>query len=300
MSNKRPGMPGIIFRLFAIALISCLLQSSFTLAHGNVQALFEIENPAGGPFPSDLFTVADPSQNTGLRVNLPLPNCAERPSDCTALAAINTLDGFNLQPRLSIPFSGPIDVNTVNSNTVFLVSLGSTLAGGSPGGNVVGINQIVWDPDSNTLHVESDELLDQHTQYALLATKGIRDAAGRPVEASEAFEQFRHDLNFGQTKDPDLKAYRKALLDALKAAKKAGVRRDDVVVASVFTTQSATAVLEKIRDQIKTDTPAPADFLLGPGGSRTVFALSTVSSMLFNRQTGTAPTFTPTPMPLQL
>jgi len=300
MSNKRPGMPGIIFRLFAIALISCLLQSSFTLAHGNVQALFEIENPAGGPFPSDLFTVADPSQNTGLRVNLPLPNCAERPSDCTALAAINTLDGFNLQPRLSIPFSGPIDVNTVNSNTVFLVSLGSTLAGGSPGGNVVGINQIVWDPDTNTLHVESDELLDQHTQYALLVTKGIRDATGRPVEASEDFSRFRHDLNFGQTKDPDLKAYRKALLDALKAAKKAGVRRDDVVVASVFTTQSATAVLEKIRDQIKTDTPAPADFLLGPGGSRTVFALSTVSSMLFNRQTGTAPTFTPTPMPLQL
>jgi hypothetical protein len=276
-----------------------LLWFSHALAAG-VQARFSLDSPGEGPFPSDLFTVTDPTQNTGLRVNVPLPNCVQRPSDCTALAAINTLDGFNLQPRLSLPFSGPIDVNSVNSNTVFLVSLGSTLAGGDHGGNVVGINQIVWDPDTNTLHVESDELLDQHTRYALLVTKGIRDAAGHSVEASEAFERFRHDLNFGQSKNPALKAYRKALLDALVAARVAAVNPSDIVAASVFTTQSATAVLEKIRDQITADTPAPADFLLGPGGSRTVFSLNNVSSMLFNRQTGTAPTFTPTLMPLQL
>jgi hypothetical protein len=30
----------------------------------------------GGPFPSDHFTVEDREQNTGLRVNLPLPDCA--------------------------------------------------------------------------------------------------------------------------------------------------------------------------------------------------------------------------------
>ena len=36
---------------------------------------------------------------------------------------INTLDGFNLQPRLSIPFTGPIDVSTVSSRNVFLVRL---------------------------------------------------------------------------------------------------------------------------------------------------------------------------------
>src|SRR5262245_3843152 len=285
--------------VFFLAMSFMLLWFSPALAAG-VQARFSLDSPGEGPFPSDLFTVTDPTQNTGLRVNVPLPNCAQRPSDCTALAAINTLDGFNLQPSLSIPFSGPIDVNSVNSHTVFLVSLGNTLAGGDPGGNVIGINQIVWDPDLNMLHVESDELLDQHTQYALLVTKGIRDVTGRPVEASEDFTRFRHDLNFGQSKDPALKAYRKALLDALAAARFAAVNPSDIVVASVFTTQSATATVEKIRDQIKADTPAPADFLLGPGGSRTVFSLNNVSSMLFNRQTGTAPTFAPTPMPLQL
>lgn len=257
-----------------------------------VQARFGVESSSAGPFPSNLFTVSDDSHNTGLRVNLPKPDCTVRVSDCANIDVINTLDGFNLQPRLSIPFTGPIDLNTVTSETVFLLSLGSTLPGGNPGGHVVGINQIVWDPDTNTLHVESDELLDQHTRYALIVTNGVRDLADDPVTASEAFARFRHDLNYGQTKDNALKAYRKALLGALAAAHGSGSPHQ-IVAASVFITQSTTAVLEKIRDQIKVDTPEPADFLLGSGGTRTVFALSEVSSMSLILQTGTAPTFTP-------
>jgi hypothetical protein len=56
-------------------------------------------------------------------------------------------------------------------------------------------------------------------------------------------------------------------------------------VASVFTTQSVTAILEKIRDQIKVATPAPADLRLGPGGTRTVFAMNQVTGITFNQQT---------------
>src|SRR4029079_18716498 len=89
-------------------------------------AAFDLGNPDSGPFPSDRFTVADSSQLTGRRVDLPLPDAASHPSDYADLSVINTLDGFNLQPRLSIAFSGPIDVNSVNSNTVFLVKLGDT------------------------------------------------------------------------------------------------------------------------------------------------------------------------------
>jgi hypothetical protein len=67
----------------------------------------------------------------------------------------------------------------------------------------------------------------------------------------------------------------------------------EIVTASVFTTQSVTAVLEKIRDQIKGATPEPADFGLGPAGSRTVFALDTVSGITWDQQTGAdPPTFT--------
>src|SRR5262249_10475942 len=141
---------------------------------------------------------------------------------------------------------------------------------------------------TNTLHVESDELLDQHTRYALVVTRGVYDADGQPVEPSELFERFRHDLNFGQADDPALKEYRKDLLSALKAARQAGVAEADIVTASVFTTLSATAILEKIRDQVHAAAPAPADFLLGPGGERTVFDLGDVAGITWNQQTRVA------------
>lgn len=279
-------VPTTIHSLLAAVAMLVLLAPSASLAAG-VQPLFDLESAASAPFPSDRFTVPDDDQLTGRRVNLPTPDCAARPSDCQDVAVINTLDGFNLQPRLSIPFSGPIDVTSVNGSNVFLVSLGSTVVEGRRGGQVVGINQIVWHPASNTLHVESNELLDQHTRYALIVTDGVRDGVGDPVEAGD-FARFRHDLNYGHSKDPVLKDYRKALLSALGAS---GVPPRRVVVASVFTTQSATAVLEKIRDQIKASTPPPADLKIGAGGARAVFPLNTVASILFTRQVSTAPAF---------
>src|SRR5262245_23922795 len=141
-------------------------------------AAFGLDAPGAGPFPSDRFTVADANQLTNRRVNLPLPDAATRPSDYADVSVINTLDGFNLQPRLSIPFSGPIDVTTVNSSTIFLIRLGDTISPEDTGGEIVGINQIVWDVATNTLHVESDDLLDQHTRYALIVTRGLRDGDG--------------------------------------------------------------------------------------------------------------------------
>src|SRR5438093_12340540 len=106
------------------------LISSAPAFPASVHALFNLETRTGGPFPSDWFTVIDKSHKTGRRVNLPLPNCVERPSDCEDIKVINTLDGFNLEPRLSIPFDGPIDVNSVTSQTLFLISLGSALSQG--------------------------------------------------------------------------------------------------------------------------------------------------------------------------
>jgi hypothetical protein len=262
-------------------------------------AAFGLDTPDSGPFPSDRFTVADSSQLTGRRIDLPLPDAASRPSDNADVRVINTLDGFNLQPRLSISFSGPIDATTVNSSTVFLIKLGDPTAPEEGGGHIVGINQTVWDVATNTLHVESNELLEQHTRYALIVTRGIHDADGQPVEASEAFERFRHDFNFGQTNDSAMKQYRKVLLAGVEAASDAGVAEEDIVTASVFTTMSTTAVLEKMRDQIHAKTPAPATFLLGLDGTRTVFDLAAVSGVTFNEQTRANGPSTPVQVPIQ-
>ena len=95
-------------RLLLTIVLSVILLWPVLLPAAGVQALFGIESPTAGPFPSDLFTIADRSHNTKLRVNLPFPDCNAHPSDCHDLHVINTLDGFNLQPRLSLPFSGPI------------------------------------------------------------------------------------------------------------------------------------------------------------------------------------------------
>ena len=88
-------------------------------------ALFDVENRRGSPFPSDRFTLPDPDQKTGIRVNLTKPDCDSRPTDCQDIDVINTLDGFNLQPRISIPFDGPIDLGSISRSTVFIVSLAS-------------------------------------------------------------------------------------------------------------------------------------------------------------------------------
>jgi hypothetical protein len=238
------------------------------------------------PFPTNLSTVADSSQVTGLRVNVPLPPCASFPSDCADDAVLNSLDGFNIQPRIRIPFSGPIDVSTVSSSTIFLVG---------PLGHVVGINQAVWEPLTSTLYVESNEQLAEDSTYLLVVTRGIHDASGNPLDTTS----FRHELNFGQTKDPATKAYRKALIDALPLASLGGADPDeDIAAASLFTTQSISALSKKVRDQIRS-APAPTpNFNLAPDGSRTVFANVPGLAITWNRQTTVAGPLSPQPVPV--
>jgi hypothetical protein len=226
---------------------------------------------AGQPFPSNIFSVPDPTQITGIHVQLPQPDCVTHPSDCADVAVLDTLDGFNIQPRISIPFSGAIDLSTVSGKTIFLVG---------PHDHVVGINQVVWEPAAKTLHFESDEELAQDTTYLLVVTRGVHAVDGTPLDATT----FRHDLNFGQTKDPALKAYRKALLDALPMAMAGGAGPSDIADASLFTTQSITAITDKIRAQLTASTPS---FDLGINGERTVFPFTSIASIQWSRQVKT-------------
>ncbi|PYN93218.1 MAG: hypothetical protein DMD89_25290 [Candidatus Rokuibacteriota bacterium] len=281
------------YRRFVAFAVSFLVLLPALASAAAVEALFDLSSTVRSPFPSDRFTVFDHDNKTGLRVSLPKPDCAIRSSDCADIDVINTLDGFNLQPRLSIPFSGPIDVSSVSSSTVFLVRLGDVHGGRSR--HVVGINQVVWDPPTNTLHAESDEFLDQHTRYLLVVTDGVRDTAGHAVRAG-AFAGFvdgerddddDHDRDSDRRRHRDsdrrLAAYREELSDALEDVRTRGRR---IVAASVFTTQSATAVLEKIRQQIKSSHPAPAT-MLG------TFALSSVTAIQWDRQIRAKPTGRP-------
>jgi hypothetical protein len=262
----------ISLRRLAAAVLSVSFLVPLAVSAAGVEVLFDPHDRSKTLFPSNLFTVADFSQNTFRRVNLARPACTPA-IRCGDIDVLNTLDGFNVQPRLSIPFSGPIDASSVDSESVFLVSLGSTTGRGSVG-DKVGINQIVWDPATNTLFAESDELLEQHTRYALVVTNRVRDARGDPVEGGK-FE--RGDL-----------------LEGLAAGRRHGGGR--IVAVSIFTTMSVTSALEKIRDQIKASHPAPASFNVGAPGQRAYFPITTVTGLIWNLQVTTGPTLTPVPL----
>jgi Bacterial virulence factor lipase N-terminal len=286
-------------RRTTILLVAAVLLTP-ALAAAATHPLFNLQSNTQSPFPSDRFTAFDSQQVTGLRVNMPLPNCATRPSDCADLALVNQLDGFNLQPRLSIPFDGAIDVSSVSSQTVFLVKLpGRGLREAefehfTP--QVIGINQIVWDPASLTLFAESNDHLDEDSNYLLVVTTGVRDAGGNPIAAGDDFADFRHDDNFGQTKDALLKAYRETLKRALSGdvLEQLGLSRKDIAAASVFTTESATATLRSIREQIKAAAPPSVNFNLGAGGAKTVFPVNTVTGLTWNVQALTVGPLVPT------
>ena len=172
----------LVHRSLIVLVAIVLLTPALALAE--THPLFNLQSTTQSPFPSDRFTAFDSQQLTGLRVNMPLPNCATNPSDCADLALLNQLDGFNLQPRLSIAFDGAIDPSTVNSNTVFLVTvpgpglLGLDFDNFTP--QVIGINQIVWDPASLTLFAASNDHLNEDSNYLLVVTTGVHDASGNP------------------------------------------------------------------------------------------------------------------------
>lgn len=265
----------------AVAAGTLALLSAGVAAGTSVR--FSASDPAAGPFPSNRFTVPDFGQNTLRRVALPKPDCNARPSDCEDIDVLNTLDGFSTQPRITIPFTGDIDPATVTSDTVYLVSLGDTVGGGALGERV-GINQVLWDLATKTLVVESDQLLRQHTRYLLVVTRGVLTPQGRPVEP-------------GAWAARDDSAYRHELRGALALLRPAAAAR--VVAASLFTTQSATTELGKINAALRGSTPGAVDFMIGNGGStRALFAVSSLTGATFNRQTGSAPAFTASSLPL--
>jgi Bacterial virulence factor lipase N-terminal len=274
------------------AVVALFVAPALVLAAG-VSVKLDFSSPATSPFPSDRFTQPDWTQNTFKRVKLPKPDCALQPNDCADIDVINTLDGFNTQPRITVPFTGDIDLSSVTSETVYLVNLGDTLSG-LGFGQKVGINQVAWDAAAKVLVFEPDELLNQHSRYVLVVTNGIRDQAGDPVEAGR-YARFRHEPSRAEWQDHELMGYRKSLMDGEHSARSA---RHRVVALSLFTTQSISADLQKIHHQIRHSRPAPADFMIGNGGTaRAVFPAASLAGIQWMRQTGAAPAFTESFLP---
>jgi hypothetical protein len=243
-----------------------------------VEPRFEVDTPARAPFPSDRFTVADRAQRTGLRMALPAPSCAVERSACDDARLVDELDGFDLDPRLALPFTGPIDPGSVSVRSVFLVRL----APGPP--EAIGVERLVYDPAAHTLYARPDALLEPETRYGLVVTRELRDAGGRAIARSGAFARFLG----GRDGAPAVRTYRDALTRLMRALDRRGVRADTVAAASVFTTGSVSGFLEQARDALERRPPPPALVTAPDGGGRAWFPRAALTRLVLHQQIRTA------------
>lgn len=236
-----------------------------------VKVLFDPASPSVGPFPTDILTVPDSTQKTGLRINLPQPDCQAEPSTCEEIAEVNNLDGFSIEPRIRVRFSGPVNPDTLRDG-IFLVWLGDLTDeeyGLQPFGHVTPINSVSYDPATGTAYAEPDEILSQHRAYALVVTSAVRDADGQPVEPDPAFLDCVGRQGI----------YCERLAGALGRVSIQLPPTQRVVGGSVFTTMTVTTWLEKARAAIQ---DSPIDFKLT--GSRNVFNVADLSALVLKAQ----------------
>ena len=241
-----------------------------------VTVRFDAADPAAGPFPSDAFTIPDSAQKTSRRVNLPLPNCDVQPSACSELTLVNQLDGFSVVARVRASFSAAVNTASLTAGVqiVALDNLTQEESGIYKPGDVIRINQAVYDSATNTVYAKPDSVLDQHRRYALIVTDAVKDAAGDAVGADPAYRVCAQG-NGGD--------YCAALAAALPALTAAAAPRA-IVAASIFTTQSATAWLESARGLL--DSVAPSVKMLQP---KSRFKVSDYAGIVLNEQTGVDP-----------
>jgi pimeloyl-ACP methyl ester carboxylesterase len=223
----------------------------------------------GGPFPSDELTQPDPTQATGLRVQLPPEantcDLASSPSVCSNVSLLNQFDGFSINPRIMVCFSGPVTISTLPRG-IFLVPRNNPA-------QVITINQVIYDDASNCAFAKPDQVLSQQTKYVLAVTNSVQDDAGRPVRAEDAFRNC-------QSQNP---TYCRDLADAVDDVRRTA--RGQIVSASLFTTMSVTTWLESVRDYVHLAQPG----LVLPAGGQSVFVTNSVSKMTWNPAQSTLP-----------
>ncbi|HEY2015037.1 MAG TPA: Ig-like domain-containing protein [Bryobacteraceae bacterium] len=244
-----------------------------SLLAAGTTVLFDPSTPETGPFPADFLTLPDPAQKTGLRIDIPVPDCASQYTACQEAALADQLDGFSIRARIRVRFSAAVKPETL-SGGVFLVAL-DNLTQDEPGtnqpGDRIAINQAVYDPATNTLYAKPDSVLDQHRRYALIVTDAVKDTAGNAVNSDAAY------LACIQGGTPYCAALAKALGGINAAPQK-------IVAASIFTTMSATAWLEHAR--LILNYVPPVVMLAQPQSS---FRIADLATLVLHDQTGSNP-----------
>ena len=142
-------------------------------------------------FPSDSLTVRDPAQLTGRRVNLPTTDCGA-PITCGLVQSLNQLDGFDLDPRIAVRFSSPVDAAATAARITVQAE---------HGGWRTGVDRVVWDPATNTLYAHPAEQLAPGTTYRLKVQGGPDNKAVQDtfttLSATDGLLDLRRQIESG-------------------------------------------------------------------------------------------------------
>src|SRR3954451_21690780 len=239
-------------------------------------------------FPDNAFAVRDKAQLTGLRVRfrrgLDYPtvggrvrkDCTSRTySICDSFRQLNKLDGFDLQPRVTVPFTGSIRLASVNDKDFFITTARGKFASG--------LRQLTFDPATRTLAGISDKFLKEGTRYRIHVTSGIRDGRGKRVKACRGACVIGFTT---RTASGELVRIRKAL-DAMAPTKLTFTQNganDVFLAASVAPSVSGPLNGMQRVDQVKADPNAPGAFKtsavpnLIPAGAAGYFAFGSFLS----------------------
>jgi len=145
---------------------SAVLLTTAALTLGGAVSAAEAAPPASsgpGPrvvsvFPNNDLTVADHTQRTDRRVNLPMPNCAVRPTDCNTVKLLNQLDGFDLDPRLALTFDRDVDPAVIASG-LHIARVGAPWS--------TGVDRVVYDATTHTVYAHPQQQLAPDTTYRM-------------------------------------------------------------------------------------------------------------------------------------
>jgi hypothetical protein len=228
------------------------------------------------PFPNDYFTVADPSTDTGRRLDFQadaMPqNKAGVPIDPTDF---NRADGFS--PGSAITVKIPeVETQQAFDHTGFvpLTDPGAYSDEDQPAVVIdadTGVRQPIFaELDANPNHYQPGDTADVNLiirptvnflegHRYIVALRNLRDASDNPVEAPMAFRVYRDNM---ATTDPDMEARRAHMDDVLQTLQSDGIDRQDLYLAWDFTVASehslagrALAIRDDALHQLGDDTP---------------------------------------------
>ncbi len=219
------------------------------------------------PFPSDWFTIDDPSTDTGKRVNF---SNAVMPRNASGVAMnfapYNANDGFS--PGASIILRAP-NVDLGVTGAVPVTDLERSFDADQP---IVVINattlerHLIWaEVDSNATAEASQVLIIRpavnfdHGQRYIVALRNIKDASNTLLTPDADFLAYRDETPTG---DPVLESRRDHMDEIFDTLEDAGIDRSELYLAWDFTVASSTNLTERLLfmrddafDRLGTDAP---------------------------------------------